>query len=185
MLKKMVIAAVLGLALSAAVFAQHPRGTGIGVVAQAGGEWQNRAWTGRDAGFNNLALSLKLPSVPVFWGINFDLFHDYYFGIGVTGDKYLYDKVLVPEIGLGWYLGIGGYGSLRIWDYYSADGLDLEAGVRVPIGLYLVLARQFEFFLDLAPSLGIGIGVGDVYSNRKKLWPAGGWASDFGFRFWF
>jgi hypothetical protein len=179
MLKKMVIAAVLGLVLSAAVFAQHPRGTGIGVVAQAGG-----AWEGGTPGFNNFALSLKLPSLPLFWGINVDLFHNNYFGIGVTGDYYLYDRRLVSEIGLGWYLGIGGYGNLGFWNWNSVDGMEIGAGVRIPIGLYFVLARRFEFFLDLAPSLGVGIGVGDWYVYKNKFWLDGGWAADFGFRIW-
>jgi hypothetical protein len=57
-MKKLFVVCVLGLALGVTgVFAQHPGGLGIGL--QGG-------WSGGGSG----ALSLKIPSFPVYWAIS-------------------------------------------------------------------------------------------------------------------
>ncbi|GHV66674.1 hypothetical protein AGMMS49928_01940 [Spirochaetia bacterium] len=185
MKKRILMAVVLGVSLSVgAAFAQHPGGLGIGAVIQYGGSWDDIGHTG----LGGVALSLKVPSMPIYWGINVDLFQDHWFGLTVTGDKYIYDQALVPDISLGWFLGLGGYGSLHVYTGTGYDAMGIGVGIRVPIGLSWILAKQFELFLDIAPSIGIGIGIGDGYGTEphqlSPLWIDGGWAGDFGFRVW-
>ncbi|MDR2516245.1 MAG: DUF3996 domain-containing protein [Spirochaetaceae bacterium] len=187
MLKRMVFVVMLGVALTTtAVFAQHPRGkTGIGIVGQYGGNWD-----GGGHGFNHLALSLKLSSIPIYWGVNLNIFNDDWLGFGITGDKYFIDQALVPDIGLGWYLGVGGYGSFTLYTGNAYNAMWLGAGIRVPIGLSFVIpSTPVEIFLDIAPSIGLGVGFGDYYGSgagqHKPIWLDGGWGGDLGIRFWF
>jgi hypothetical protein len=187
-MKKLGLLVLLGLVLcTAGAFADHPSGWGVGIVGQYGG-----AWTGGGS-LGGLALSLKAPSVPVFWGINFDFPKDG-FGLGVTGDYYLIDQTLVSGAGLGWFFGVGGYFDFTTWSYtyaskkYSQTALGL--GVRVPIGLSWQPVEFLEFFFDFAPSLGIIFYGGDVYDyggweDNDKVKFGGGWQGDIGLRFWF
>ncbi|GHU01729.1 hypothetical protein FACS1894147_02130 [Spirochaetia bacterium] len=183
MKKRIVMAMILGVSLSVgAAFAQHPGGLGIGVVAQYGGSWDD--WG--PSRFSGLAVSLKLPSIPIFWGINLDFFQSDWFGISATGDKYIFDNPLVQAINLGWYLGLGGYGSVG-FSTGSADNLRIGAGVRAPVGLTWNYKQKVEVFLDIAPSIGIRLGIGDDYGEKPKESPLGldgGLAGDFGVRLW-
>jgi hypothetical protein len=165
-MKKMLLVLALGLVLvTGTVFAEHPDGTGIGVVFGGG-------WSGY--GYNLYpGLSLKLPSMPIYWGIYAHL-SSYGFGVSATGDYYLIDSKLTT-IGsgwLGWYLGLGGFAGIDFW----TGGLALNAGVRVPLGLSWFINRSAELFLDVAPGIGLGIGSG------IGLYWAGN--AEIGLRFW-
>ncbi|MFP3089244.1 hypothetical protein LQZ21_02835 [Treponema sp. TIM-1] len=172
MKKVLICALLLFLTLTAGTFADHPSGTGIGLDFRYG-------VTG---GFGP-ALSLKLPVVPVYWGIGLGIDRNW-FGLNVTGDYYFIDKVLVPEINLGWYLGLGGYTGLWIWqdNYHPAwakdDDLDmsLTMGLRFPIGLSWQPLDFLEVFMDVAPSLGLW-----VIPFRFPDWDVN---FDLGVRFW-
>lgn len=164
-MKKFAAVCIIGLVLgTTGVFAQHPDGWGIGVVGQGGGG------LGGLNGFGP-ALSLKAPVVPVYWGLNFSI-RNRWFGFGVTGDYYIFDRALVPDIGLGWYFGVGGYLGFGAYNdpYDWYDYSYLNFGVRVPIGLSWVLPLslpvKLELFLDIFPSLGLGLGFWDSeYDN--------------------
>jgi len=127
MKKRVIAAAVLGAALSVSgAFAQHPQGFGVGAM-----------WQGVGGG----AVSLKLPSLPVFWGVSFGFDtadtpsgSSGWFRIGVQGDYYLVDKILVPKAKLGWYAGFGGYASYSGWDYDDKSSDDNDGG-RADIGI--------------------------------------------------
>ncbi|AEF80196.1 hypothetical protein [Leadbettera azotonutricia] len=181
-MKKLALVAVLGVVLAiVGVFADHPSGWGVGLDVQLGGSWDKDYYGDPGARY---ALSLKAPQLPIFWGITLDI-NNNWFGIGITGDYYLIDKLLVKNIGLGWYLGLGGYVNVNIWDLpadYSWTSIGL--GARLPIGLSWQPLDFLEVFLDFGPSLGLAFGLGDAYDDHIHF-PDGGWAGDFGIRFWF
>ncbi|MDR0321707.1 MAG: hypothetical protein LBI28_09405 [Treponema sp.] len=169
MKKKILLAFVLAAILATGTaFADHPSGFGIGI--QGGGSGN---WNGGGFGGSNAALSLKLPSVPIFWAIRLDIW-DNYFGLGVSGDTYFIDSKLVPQIGLNWYLGFGiGVGC---WGWNDTLGLGVSA--RLPIGLSWQPVPLLEIFLQIVPNLGVQI-------LDKFRFPYGGWGGDLGIRLWF
>jgi opacity protein-like surface antigen len=161
-MKKIVLVVALAVVLAAgAVFADHPKGWGIGVVGNYSFGF------GGYGGGPGVGLSLKIPSVPVFWGLGMGFGSDY-LNANVTGDYYFIDKALIPEAKLHWFLGLGGF-----FDYYHyskrhsySDGsIDytyshIDLGVRLPIGLSWQPLNFFELFANVAPSLGV-----DIYSG--------------------
>ncbi|AEF85664.1 hypothetical protein TREPR_2650 [Treponema primitia ZAS-2] len=149
-MKKVLAIFIVGLCLStAAVFAQHPEGTGIGIVGQYG----------LVGGGIGPALSLKLAPVPVYWSVNLKIDDDI-FGIGLAGDYYFFDESLTgsSDFNLGWYLGAGiGAGiSFGSWDGYMGDynHFGFNAAARLPIGLSAVFVKKVEVFLGFVPALG-------------------------------
>jgi hypothetical protein len=194
-MKKLIAVCIIGLSLSVtAVFAEHPNGLGIGVMGNFG-------YGGFPLG--GPAISLKIPSVPIFWGAKFG-FGANYFGLGVTGDYYLIDKTLADEIKLGWYLGLGGFVGLGFhnWEtssvnykyHYSYNNVSF--GARLPIGLSWQPVKFLEVFMDVAPALGVGIMIdsstrevnGSKDNNWKSDYTGAGLYWDIGFtlgaRFW-
>jgi hypothetical protein len=106
------------------------------------------------------------------------------FSLGVTGDYYLFDRLLVPEVGLGWFFGVGGY--FKYWRYsYKWSYNMIDFGVRAPVGLSFRPLNSFEIFLDFAASIGFYTQAysGDTLSDNKSGL-GGGWQGDFGVRFW-
>jgi len=142
-MKKIPIILCILLAVSMPAFADHPTDQmGLGLVGGGG-----------VAGNGDLGLSLKLPGLPVFWGIHVNL-NSSVISLGATGDFYIYDQNLVTQEGfnLDWFLGLGAYASLSL-----GSGMHVGVGARVPVGLSFHFMEQFEFWIDAAPSLGIGI----------------------------
>jgi hypothetical protein len=177
-MKKLVAFFIIGLSLSVtAVFAEHPDGLGIGVMGNFG-------YNGSALG--GPAVSLKIPSVPIFWGARFG-FGTHYFGLGVTGDYYFIDKTLAEEIKLGWYLGAGGFLGMGFynWDesnptwkyHYSYNNINL--GVRVPIGLSWQPFKFFEVFMDVAPALGLGINIDSSTRETTNGVKDNNWKSEY------
>lgn len=147
-MKKVILVLVLvSFVTVGTVFADHPSGLGIGVVGSY--NYSYGYASGGSAG-----LSLKVPALPIFWGINAG-FGTNYFSVHVTGDGYLFDSEIIPT--LGWFLGIGGY-----FSFYSHSGgtsyTSLAVGGRIPVGLSWQPLDLIEVFLDVAPSFGLGIG---------------------------
>ncbi|MDR1302409.1 MAG: hypothetical protein LBK43_08080 [Treponema sp.] len=169
MKKKLVAVCIIGLFLGTiGAFAEHPDGLGLGIVGRGG-------W----GGFGP-ALSLKIPSLPVYWAVNLGI-SQHYFGVGITGDYYLIDKALVPDINLDWYFGFGGYLGLGSWKdgygYNDHDGFAMTLGLRAPIGLSWEFLEHFELFGDIFAGLGFGI-VPFYFPD----WDIGG---EIGIRYWF
>jgi hypothetical protein len=168
-MKKLFADCVIGLALGVTgAFAQHPGGLGIGV--QGG-------WSGGPGG----ALSLKLPSLPVYWAIA-AWGGENYFGLGVSGDVYLLEAPLVSDIGLGWYFGVGGYGNLAFWDTNSNnDGVGISLGARIPVGVFwMIPGLPIPLELYLQAHVGLGITVAPSFH-----FPDFGFGGNFGVRVWF
>ena len=167
-MKKFVLCLALFVILAVGTaFADHPSGFGIGVQGGFSGSW------GVKGGLGNGALSLKLPSLPIFWAMRMDIVESY-FGLGVSGDYYLIDSKLVPAFGLNWYLGVGGALGLSI----GKDWLGLGIAARLPIGLSWQPIKFLEIFLQVVPSLGVSI-------LPEFHFPYGGWGGDIGIRLWF
>jgi hypothetical protein len=156
--KKLLLVLLVGFGVSTAAFADH-NGLGIGIV----GGW---GWPGHSYG----GLSLKVPKLPVFWGI-YPTFAGLHFGIGATGDYYFVDKAIVGP--LHWFLGVGGF--LNAW---FGDSANLGLGLRVPIGLSWHIIKPIELFLDFAPGIGVSFNAGGVWG---PYWAG---ALELGLRFW-
>jgi hypothetical protein len=167
-MKKLFAVCIIGLALGVTgVFAQHPGGLGIGV--QGG-------WSGGGGG----ALSLKLPSLPIYWAISVWGGEDY-FGLGVSGDIYIVEGSLVPDIGLGWYIGPGGYVNLSFWGSDSDnDGMGLGAGVRGVAGLSCIPFGSIPLEIYLQAHVGLGLSITNPFH-----FPDIPWGGNLGIRIWF
>jgi hypothetical protein len=142
MKKLVIVLALTAIIVTGTAFADHPKGLGIGVL------WSGEFFGG---GGHGAALSLKVPSVPLYWGIQLRGWSDVLY-IGVTGDSYVIDQTLVKDIGLGWFFGIGGYGGLLL-----ASNPNIALGLRLPIGLSWMPVKVFELFFGLTPTLGINL----------------------------
>jgi hypothetical protein len=186
MKKKLIAFALVAILTAGAVFADHPKSIGIGVVGSYG-------W----GGGMGAALSLKLPVLPIFWGVNADFAssdRESSFSIGLSGDKYLIDAVLVNSIGLHWYLGIGGWGNLysHTWKVLSKEytATSFGFGARVPIGLSWQPIPLLEVFLDIVPRLGIAFSPETKDDSGKVLreggadFPVFGIPLELGVRLW-
>jgi hypothetical protein len=162
MMKKIAAVCVIGLFLStAAVFAEHPDGLGVGIE-----------FGGATSGFGP-ALTLKVPQLPIFWAVNLDLGGNS-IGLGVSGDYYIFDDTLVGSINLGWYLGVGGV--VGLWGF--GDKLGFGVGVRVPVGLSWQFLKSWELFAEVAPQIGFQL------LPTVSLWNSF-WRGALGVRYWF
>ena len=170
-MKKFFLLLFLGTILTSGVFADHPTGWGLGIMGRGG--WLNENKHFGDAS-GGLAVSLKIPKIPIFWSIDLDFYHKG-FGVGLSGDFYFVNVNLI-ETTLGWYLGIGAFANLAFF-----SGGAVAVGGRLPVGLSLQVPLStivFEMFLAVVPRLGAGMSgsSGDLYYN------IGG---ELGVRFWF
>lgn len=163
-MKRILVSLVLVLAVAAFAFADHPNKLGLGIVGGSGYGYGN---IGSDVGF-----AFKLSSLPVYWQLNLHL-NSGYLGLGATGDVYLKDQNLLEEgsFALDWFLGLGGYASIGL-----GNDLTAAVGARVPVGLSWHITDEFELWLDIVPSLGIG-----VVPFYFPDWNVGG---EVGFRVW-
>ena len=172
MKKKLVLvvalAAVMVVGTADKLFASpvHPDGWGVGAL-----------WGGSvDGGLtSNVALSLKAPNLPVFWGIRLGLGGGTTW-VGLQGDVYIMGGEIVPT--LGWFLGLGLYGN-----FFLGDDFALGFGARVPIGLTWQPIQIFELFLNLAPQIG---GYMYTHGDGGFEFPHGGFFGfEIGLRLWF
>jgi len=172
MIKKIILFTILITFLSAGfAFADYPKGWGIGIQGGFYGGWGGEFGLSRGA-----AISLKVPSVDIFWAIDLSI-NNNHFGLGVSGDKYFLHNALVPSIGLDWYIG-GGVGvGLGLRDDRN-NPISLNAVVRIPIGLSFQPIDLFEIYLQMVPQIGFQFLPGFHF-------PIGGWPINLGIRLWF
>ena len=188
-MKKLVLALVLTVALSVNAFAEHPDGWGVGVVGRGGWSGQSGGWGSR--GLGGLAISLKAPMFPIYWGLSFDLGTNF-FGMGITGDYHLIHNNIYDFDGpkIGWYLGVGGFLGFSHYSPSRSSWTSLRFGGRVPVGLSFQVPAgdiSFEVFGALVPHLGLGF-----WFRNSEHWPdtsragiIGGIGGELGIRFWF
>jgi len=159
-MKKIVIClAFFAIFATGTVFADHPGGFGIGVQGGFGGVGAGGA------------LTLKFPSMPIFWAV------DFYFGesngaIEVIGDYYFIDNRIASIFH--WYLGVGGY--VGLWA--GSNNLSLWAGARLPIGLSIQPLPLLEIYLQVVPRIGLSI-LPDIGLHGNF------WGGNIGIRLWF
>ena len=174
MKKKLVLAVAFAAVLTTGtVLASpvHPGGLGIGAL------WGGSVGGGGNFGFGNVALSLKLPTVPIFWGVTLNIHNDW-MAVGVQGDYYFMGGYLVGDI-LGWYLGLGAFGNFGFGSNVSFVGF----GGRVPIGLTFQPISLLEVFLTLAPQVGGRVWISGNYSGFQ--FPQGSFFNfELGLRLW-
>ena len=152
-------------------YAQHPGGWGVGGVVQ-----YNLPWDGFD-GHIAAAISLKVPQLPIYWGLNFT-FPRNAFSTRATADYYLMD--FSNSTGdTGFFAGFGGY-----FGFYSEKSrTSIAFGPRFPIGFYTIRFGIFEIFLSLTPSLGVDIRFGD-FPGKSFTFPNFFLGADLGVRMW-
>ena len=173
-MKKFLVVLVLAAVIATGtVFADHPGGLGFGVQGGGGG-----TWSGGGFGVNRgAALSLKIPSMPIFWAIDIEG-NSLGVYLGIAGDYYFVDSALVPGIGLNWYFGFGVGAGIGIYnDIYFSIVARLPVGLSWQLDINAGPIDAFEIYLQAVPSLGISL-------NPFKF-PAGGWPINVGFRLWF
>jgi hypothetical protein len=112
-------------------------------------------------------LSLKIPQLPVLWGIGAQLGGGG-FNLAVTADWWLYQQNLVSFIGL--YVGPG---------LYMSVPEPFEIGGRIPVGINAYPLDFLEVFLELAPAIVFFSSDAGITIPNFRLQGA------FGFRFWF
>jgi len=178
-MKKILLVSVLACVVVFGLFAEDGRPSGrwgLGFVAS-----RSSSWSAMDAGYWEVGLSLKAPQSPIFWGISLDL-RESAFGLGITGDHYFIERVLIKEVNFGWFVGVGGYGNF--WSSGSGDSSAtfLGLGARLPVGVYIMPVDFFEGFLNIAPNVGLELGFGKNVDTFR--FPAGRFGVELGARFW-
>ena len=171
-MKKVVFILLLAGLVATGAFAQQ--GWGVGAFGTFGG-----SFTEGSVGSGG-ALSLKAPTLPMYWGISFSAGSNH-MNLGLSADYPIINGVLVSDVGLGWYVQGGLYGKFATGTNYTALG----AGARLPIGLNLRLPsiRFLEFFLSAVPNVGIYTG-NFSGNNSMDIRFDSGWAGEIGFRVW-
>jgi hypothetical protein len=193
MKKILLVFLFIAVLATGSVFADHPSGWGLGVLAKWSGYGYYDHWGyyhGDRSG--SLAFALKAPPIPIYWGINMALYNNM-FSLGVQGDYYFIDKKMIPAANLHWYLGVGFFGTFynHTWGNdrdYSWNSLRI--GARIPVGISFQPTQWFEVFTNFAPSIGIHIdfegktGNGYVY-QKGQFYPAVElFPLEIGVRFW-
>jgi hypothetical protein len=163
--KRWILLLCLVAVLTTGAFADHPNNK-VGVGLFLGGGWGSVG-----GGLFNPGLALKIPGLPVLWGVNAS-FGRSTTGLSVSGDYYFVDRDLVKDgsLDLDWFLGLGGFAH-----FFFGSDFNAALGVRLPIGLSWHIGRVFEFFADLAPGIGIKFDSAPFY---------GVLGAELGFRVW-
>ncbi len=115
---------------------------------------------------SNVMLSLKVSQLPFLMGLGFNIGEDSS-AFGFTGDWWVANENLFSFVN--YYLGPGFY-------LGYADALLL--GGRFPVGLNVYPVKNLELFVEVAPTLAVGIG-------DTVTFPMWGFQSACGLRFWF
>lgn len=163
MKKRLLLFCVVGL-LAVNAFADHPSNKlGLGLFLGGG-------YGSVGGGLFHPGVSLKIPGVPIFWGVNAAI--GGVTGLSVSGDYYFIDADLVKDgsFDLDWFLGLGGFGHL-----YFGDDVSFALGARVPIGLSWHINKVFELFADVAPGIGVS------FTSHPLYWTMAG---ELGLRVW-
>lgn len=156
MKKALLVLIFIAVLATGSVFADHPDGWGLGVMGRYAFGYYN---------YPSVAFALKVPVLPVYWGIGFGIDKDW-FDIDISGDYYFIDKKMVPAINLNWFIGAGVYASFYSNTYRNNNGKNtgysFGLGGRIPVGLSWQPIPLLEVFLNLTPSIGF-----HIYSEVK------------------
>ncbi len=115
---------------------------------------------------SNVMLSLRVSQIPFLMGLGFSI-GETESSFGFTGDWWMAKGNLFSFFN--YYLGPG---------FYVGYQNELFLGGRLPIGINVYPIKNLELFLELAPTLAVGIGDAITF-------PVFGFQSSLGLRFWF
>ena len=189
-MKKLLLILLVGLLASATVFADHDQNSfAIGGIFGAGFGWAGEVVPD----FYPASLSLKIPKVPLFWGLNVRFLNsDYNFGLGVTGDWYFWEPNLVSTTAtnengsynfkIDWYVGVGFYANMYVYPgyggwYYNGyakrfvyqwrdNYVGGDGGLRIPFGVsWHALQEIKKLEVSVGSIFGLGIG-GHKYRDK-------------------
>lgn len=167
MKKRIVIAIVLATILATGSAFAVQDGLGIGLFGGSSYGW---GWGSGSVGGGG-ALTLKLPKLPVYWGINLDWWGSGMW-LGVSADFWhIVDNKPIADT-LYWFMRGGLYGKFL----FGTSKMWMDFGARLPIGLSWQPIKEVEIFFDIVPSIGVGI------YNSAGI--GGGVAGELGFRLW-
>jgi|TergutMp193P3_1026864.scaffolds.fasta_scaffold146989_2 hypothetical protein len=181
-MKRLLLALLVGLA-STTAFADHAQDSlGLGGVFGWGWGW-GAGWVPH-TDFYPASLSLKIPKLPIFWGLNVRLSSDYDFGMGITGDYYFVEPNLVSttktnddgsyQLKIDWYVGAGFYvnmykddQSYRRWDgRHEKIVFGCDGGLRVPFGVsWHAMGDIKKLEVSMGSVGGVGLG-GNNYDDK-------------------
>jgi len=170
-MKKILIVLVLAVVLvTGTAFAAYPEGWGLGPQFGSTGDFQGSGTN------SSAALALKAPQLPIWWAISFNLDTHIGFGLGVSGDYYLFHQPIVSDIGLYWYLGLGGGIGIQTYKHWD-DELWSHIWFRVPVGISWNPIPLIDVYLQLVPQVG-----GLILPEPDFI--HSGWVGNIGIRFW-
>ncbi len=138
-MNKRVVLLVAVLLLTSAVVG-FAAGIGVQYNANAG-----------DIYTNGIALNLKLDDKPVVFALS------YYLGdektLGLTADYWLFNNRITAtgNSDVNWFAGVGAFLSTR----FTGDDKGVKGGVRVPLGVNMLIDKKIEPFFQVAPSIGL------------------------------
>jgi hypothetical protein len=146
-------------------FAELNEGWGIGAL----GGYNYRASGVYNDG--SAGLSLKMPSIPVYWGANVRIGEG--FGLGLSADWHIYETSFIEtdKIDLDFFIGPGLFGN-----FYFGNNFFLNAGIRVPVGVSFGAFKFLEIFVQGVPNVGLNV-------NPMKFFF--GLGAEGGIRIWF
>jgi hypothetical protein len=169
-MKKWALLLLFTLIFSTTAFADHAQDSlALGGIFGAGVSWNGYI---SHPDFYPAGLSLKIPGVPLFWGVYVKPFDNlwlgipgYGLGLGITGDWYFAEPGLVSKtatnqkgsynLKIDWYVGAGFYANMYMRDnYFRGDG-----GFRMPFGVSwhaMGNPKQLEVCVGSVGGLGIG-----------------------------
>ena len=119
------------------------------------------------------ALSINTPAIPgTVQNLRLSFSEDY-FSFSLTDDWWVVQENLTGLLDL--YIGLGFYTSVTM---VGDEDPDFGLGARVPIGLTMMPADFLEFFIEIAPAMGLGF-------EPEIYFPAWYVQGALGLRIWF
>jgi hypothetical protein len=101
---------------------------------------------------NGAALTLKLDKDPVVFAASYYIGDDKTFGL--TCDYWLFNDPIgrMGKSSVNWFFGVGLFSSMIFTDDFG-----FISGVRIPLGINMMIDKKIEPFIQAAPSFGIGV----------------------------
>ncbi|MDR0474834.1 MAG: DUF3996 domain-containing protein [Treponema sp.] len=173
-MKKFTLALFLTVIAVTGAFAEHHSGSSIGFVVKPYFEWDHFEAE------NMFGVSFRSQPIPLNWAFCVDWKRDGFY-LSLTGDEYIIDTDLISGVNFGFFLGLGLYTGITYME--SVDLSLFNVGVRLPVGFYVIPGNFLEIYINAAPSLGLGIYLGNTKDTFR--FPDGSLSVEFGLRVWY
>jgi len=109
-------------------------------------------WNAGNSGSGGAALSIKLDETPLIFTIGYDFANTP--TVSIWGDYWLFNNQIgnLGGASINWFLGVGFFTNAVFTDPFG-----FNAGLRIPLGLNMFIAKKIEPFIEVAPSLGVSL----------------------------